>query len=213
MKSIIEEEYEQPTHKKSQNSEDKGKRMPIWQILIIDFLAAGILINVFAFFHHVLPRTLDGGVNIIGRKPIPTFGLPANPSMPVSTPRPYEESKRYSESPYTRQVDLIESFKNENSEVYLRKVVIGSGKNKITYYVADVFVNSVMSLKTAFARGKYGMNIKDDILDIAEDNDAILAISGDYYTNNDIGVVIRNGVYYRANTRKMTYAFFILMAL
>jgi exopolysaccharide biosynthesis protein len=140
-------------------------------------------------------------VNIIGKDPIPTFELPSNtahPSRPVSTPEPYEGSKRYSESPHKRQVDLVETYKNETSEVYLRKVVIGNGKDRITYYVADVFVSTAMSLKTAFARGKYGMNIKDDIVDIAYDNDAVLALSGDYYTNNDIGVVIRNGVYYRS---------------
>lgn len=56
MKSGIEEEYEQSTQKNLHITEEKRKRLPIWQILIIDVLVAGLLINVFAFFTMYYPE-------------------------------------------------------------------------------------------------------------------------------------------------------------
>lgn len=70
---------------------------------------------------------------------------------------------------------------------------------KITYYTADIYVTNVRYFKTAFAESEYGKNIKDTIDNIAEENNAILAVNGDFYGNGEDGIVIRNGVLYRSN--------------
>ena len=64
-------------------------------------------------------------------------------------------------------------------------------------YVADVTVSDVSYLKTALASNTYGRNITDTTSDIASDNNAILAINGDYYGARQSGYVIRNGSLYR----------------
>lgn len=64
-------------------------------------------------------------------------------------------------------------------------------------YIVDIQVSSVEYLKTAFAQATYGRNIKETTSDMANDNNAILAINGDYYGFRDDGYVIRNGVLYR----------------
>ncbi len=64
-------------------------------------------------------------------------------------------------------------------------------------YVADVTVSSAASLKTAFAENTYGRNITATTSEMAEENNAILAINGDYYGAQETGYVIRNGVVYR----------------
>ncbi len=69
-----------------------------------------------------------------------------------------------------------------------------------TIYVADVWVTDPSQLKTAFAEGTYGKNVKDATSDIAEDVDAILAINGDFYGARNSGYVIRNGVLYRSTS-------------
>lgn len=66
-----------------------------------------------------------------------------------------------------------------------------------TIYVADVYVSSAEYLKTAFAEQSYGRNITEKTSEIAETNDAILAINGDYYGSQTKGYVLRNGVLYR----------------
>ena len=64
-------------------------------------------------------------------------------------------------------------------------------------YVADITLTSARYLKTAFANGTYGRNVTDTTSSIAEDNDAVLAINGDYYGARQSGYVIRNGIVYR----------------
>ena len=64
-------------------------------------------------------------------------------------------------------------------------------------YVADVEVTDGTSILSAFANNTYGRNITDTTSDMAEENNAVLAINGDYYGARQSGYVIRNGVAYR----------------
>lgn len=64
-------------------------------------------------------------------------------------------------------------------------------------YAADITVSSAEYLKTAFAEATYGRNITETTSQMAEDNDAILAVNGDYYGAQESGYVIRNGQVYR----------------
>ena len=64
-------------------------------------------------------------------------------------------------------------------------------------YVADITVSDVSYLKTALASNTYGRNITETTSDIASENNAILAINGDYYGARQSGYVIRNGSLYR----------------
>lgn len=65
-------------------------------------------------------------------------------------------------------------------------------------YVADVEVTDGTSILSAFANNTYGRNITDITSDMAEENNAVLAINGDYYGARQSGYVIRNGVVYRS---------------
>ncbi len=65
-------------------------------------------------------------------------------------------------------------------------------------YIADVVIDDPAYLKTALAEGSFGRNLTDTTSSMAEQNDAILAINGDYYGFRDTGYVIRNGYLYRS---------------
>lgn len=78
------------------------------------------------------------------------------------------------------------------------KITISSKReNDTNYYVADIILNDASLLKTALANNSYGRNIKDTTSNIAEDNNAILAINGDFYGFRNSGYVLRNGISYR----------------
>lgn len=64
-------------------------------------------------------------------------------------------------------------------------------------YIADVYVDDISYLQSAFADNSYGRNVSEDTSQIAAENDAILAINGDYYGFRNNGYVLRNGVLYR----------------
>lgn len=89
------------------------------------------------------------------------------------------------------------SYEGANAQISIEQQTIGSGNNLITYYVATVELSDATSLRSAFAKNQFGLNIIETTSDIAADNSAIFAINGDYYGFRDTGIVIRNGVLYR----------------
>lgn len=95
------------------------------------------------------------------------------------------------------EVNESETSKPSQSNISIETVETGSGKNKVTYYVADVILCEGMKISSAFAEDSFGTNITDYTSSIAEDNNAIFAINGDYYGFRDDGIMIRNGVIYR----------------
>ncbi len=85
------------------------------------------------------------------------------------------------------------AYKDENISITLTEYERYGTK----IYVADVTLASAAYLKTAFANDTYGKNVTEKTSVTAEENDAILAINGDYYGAQETGYVIRNGVVYR----------------
>lgn len=85
------------------------------------------------------------------------------------------------------------SYSDENIEISIDT----DREKETTFYVADITIKNPTLLKTAFADNTYGRNIKEDTSVIANENDAILAINGDYYGFRNSGYVLRNGVVYR----------------
>ena len=69
-------------------------------------------------------------------------------------------------------------------------------------YVADVQLSSAENLKTALAEDTFGNNITQTTSEMAQTNNAILAVNGDYYGANKRGYVIKNGVLYRDTVRQ-----------
>ena len=93
----------------------------------------------------------------------------------------------------------IQEYSSDKVALTVNKVTTGSGSDQVTYYVTDVKVSNISCLRTGFASGEYGKNIRATVQEMAEDNNAIIAMSGDYYGNSESGVVIRNGVLYRSD--------------
>ncbi len=85
------------------------------------------------------------------------------------------------------------NYQDENISITLKEY----DYNGTAVYVADVQLSSAEYLKTAFADDTYGKNVTDTTSSIAENNNAILAINGDYYGVQETGYVIRNGIVYR----------------
>ena len=69
--------------------------------------------------------------------------------------------------------------------------------NDTAVYAADVRLKSAEYLKTALANEAYGKNVTEKTSEIAERNNAILAVNGDYYGSRESGYVLRNGMLYR----------------
>ena len=90
------------------------------------------------------------------------------------------------------------SYKDDNTSINLTETTVKNTQ----VYVADITVSSSDYLKTAFAQNAFGTNVTAKTSETATDNNAILAVNGDYYGANSTGYVIRNGVVYRDTVRE-----------
>ncbi len=90
------------------------------------------------------------------------------------------------------------SYSDDNISVTLTEKTVSNTQ----VYIADVTVSSSEYLKTAFAQNTYGNNVTSKTSETAANNNAILAVNGDYYGANTTGYVIRNGVVYRDTVRE-----------
>lgn len=171
------------------------KLLPFWAIILLDIFALGIALVIFSLFHHVFPK--PGGsakLNIVN------FEQSAQAQTHNSEPQ--GESKNYAKSigDFSEQfpkedtgINAMKSFQNENTRIAITEVQ----SNDVTYYIADIWVKNIQSFKTAFAKDQYGQGIHQETVSMANKNNAIVAISGDYYGARARGIVIRQGNLYR----------------
>ena len=90
------------------------------------------------------------------------------------------------------------SYSDDNIQVTLTEKTVENTQ----VYIADITVSSSDYLKTALAQNTYGTNVTAKTSVTAAENNAILAVNGDYYGANSTGYVIRNGVVYRDTVRE-----------
>ena len=90
------------------------------------------------------------------------------------------------------------SYSDDNIQVNLTEKTVENTQ----VYIADITVSSSDYLKTALAQNTYGTNVTAKTSVTATENNAILAVNGDYYGANSTGYVIRNGVVYRDTVRE-----------
>ena len=248
--------------------------------LLLDLLAAGLALTVFALFHHVLPRkqeslniqiaapsgkTAEGdeaatavpteepeavsGTEAAAAAETESSGISADAEQAAFRPTVLASASAGTSDTYDRMsssgksrnkngkngmnskggsaltedstasgdsaeaadsVPIAEKFSDRFTDTVVRTessysspdlsiTVSEMNEGSLTYYVADIYVRDITCFQTALASDTYGSGFRDSIEEMALLNDALLAVNGDYYGNTNEGVVIRNGVIYRAN--------------
>ena len=154
----------------------KAKLRPFFLVLA-DLAALGAALVVFALFHHVLPGAVcevlgtTGGENAV-------FVFPGRFTEQSPEEAWTAEGYHYRDA----SLDLTVSFHEWDGA---------------RYTLADFYVKDLSRFRTAFAGGEFVTRVEDSVLNMAEDNNALLAASGDYCGIRDRSVVIRNGEVYR----------------
>lgn len=154
------------------------KRLALF--FLLDLVALGIFLLIFALFHHVLPRKAGDFYGVSGRGETVDFSS-AFPTEFLSEGK-VEKGEDY--------------YKDENISLTLKT----HSENGVTYHTADLYVKDVTFLRTAMAGGEFATGISDSVLHMATEENALLAVSGDYFGIRQRGVVIRNGLVYRKTT-------------
>ena len=186
------------------NKKSRGKKTiknSALKVFLRDIIFFGIALNVFALFHHVLPRKLQP-VDVsryTNSTPVPATQNSSNTAMelpavtPTLTATPVPGDFSASFPAMDTGTNALYSYQTDTVRIAINRVQ----ENSVTYFVADVYVKNIQALKAAFAKGKYGKNIYDFPLTTANENQAIFAVTGDYYSARSQGIVVRNGTLYR----------------
>jgi len=187
------------------------KPLPVLVVILLDLLGIGAMFGIFALLLFKLPSGSMEPLELIvfGTSPTavaseatPTPELTEAPAEATSTATPTPEP-----TPTPAPGDFSATFPTDMPDdedalgVYaddnLRIVLTENHTDDAVYYVADVWVRTIQEFKTAFAKGKYGKGYYELPSDMASDNNAILALSGDCFGARSEGLVIRNGTLYR----------------
>lgn len=110
-----------------------------------------------------------------------------------SETKPKETEPPQTDPPAPQYLNDATHYEDENIRIEISEYEV----YETAVYVADIQVSSAQYLKTAFAHDTYGRNITEKTSSTAANNNAILAINGDFYGTHTHGYVIRNGVLYR----------------
>ena len=179
------------------------KNKPVWLLCLIDLAALGAALVVFALFHHVIP-TQKLALNLV------SIQTTAQAETAEATQETQAMQASETVTPVAGSVQTLlpsvqgadalstqNSFQSAGVTVSLSEHDYLGGSVK--YYLADLWLEDVTALKTAFAQNTYGSGYTDTVPRMDSLLNAALCVNGDYYGNSDEGVVVRNGVIYRAN--------------
>jgi len=187
------------------------KPLPIILVISLDLLGIGAMLVIFILFHHVLrldssdplqnivfgdtqtsvEPTVTPAFEVVEATDAPEATPTISPT-PSPTPEPGDFSATFP-SDETVDEDVYGSYISDT----LRIVITQEENYDAVYFVADVWIKDIQEFKTAFSDDTYGRGYASLPTVIASNNNAILAISGDYYGGRSSGIVIRNGDLYR----------------
>ena len=145
----------------------------------------------------ILPDATEQGRVVVLRTAVPETPSPEPTIAPVlfveADPAPDQKSPFWSEG------SLV--FENEYRSPTLSVSVATHADSKtfnkpVVYYVADVYVSDVTQIRTAAAGGDFARSGSGKMLNVSRKEDALIAVSGDYFSAHK-GLVIRNGEVYR----------------
>lgn len=193
----------------------KPKHMPLWQVIALDVLLVGVILVVFAFFHHVLPAMISEYElqQFLAQQTEPPLTQPTEPvetdPLPTTatdeTTEPTEpdlrtEWQKKFEDHFTDEVVITEnSYTSPEVSITIETVVETVNNRQVTYYLADVYVASLDNFKTYTAYDQMRYYIAQDMEAMSKASNAILAISGDYFSSQKNGFIVRNGETYISN--------------
>ena len=167
-------------------------------IILRDIFFFGVVLAGFAFFHHVLPHTYEPIQSIVTASPSAAAGSGSTAQSGTSgtdaetTASPTYAAGDFSAAfpDYDTGADAEYSYQTDE----LRIAVDMVQENDVTYFVADVWVKNIELFQTAFAQGQFSSGVTQTVRRMAGDNNAILAVSGDFCGAHKTGTVIRGGI-------------------
>lgn len=202
----------------------KRNGMPLWAVVLLDLVMVGVILVVFAFFHHVLPAMISEYEHqqaLLNATEPPVTAAPTAapteateiatqppeetvPETTVPETEPPDDRTEWQikfEDHFTDEVVQTEnSYSSPNVSITLETVTTGEGSGRVTYHVADIYIGSPDCFTTYTADNEMRYFGTQDVMEMDEAANALISISGDFLTYQKTGFLMRNGeIYVRDN--------------
>ena len=194
--------------------------MALPALILTDILLVGLILVVFAFFHHVLPaitneleRRQEQQTVTEAPQTLPPQTEPpetvttaaeteaAEETVPPTETEPPVDNRtewqiRFADH-FTDEVVVTEnSYSSPNVSVSVETISTGEGNDKVTYHVADIYIGSMDCFTTYTADNEMRYFGTQDVMEMDAAAEAVLSISGDFLTYQKSGFLMRNGEVY-----------------
>ena len=192
----------------------RRQHLPVWRVILADLVTAALILALYAVFKLLIPAmqrspvvpTSTPAAAVATPAPTPAPETPA----PTGAPTPEAAAATPEPTPDTRtpwQIKFAEHFTDTpvmtdhsytSPEVSINIETFSMEENGWTsvYHVADIYVASIDNFKTYTANGELQYWSTADMMDLDRESNAILAISGDFYSYQQSGFLMRNGQIY-----------------
>ena len=136
--------------------------------------------------------------------PAPTEGETETAPEALATPEPTPDPRtpwqiRFADK-FTDEVVITEhSYTSPQVSITVETLEYGEGSGKSVYHVADIYVASLDNFRTYTANNELAYWSTQDAMEMDADSHAILAISGDFYSYQPKGFLVRNGELYMSD--------------
>ena len=176
----------------------------MWVLVAADVLIFAVALNVFALFHHVLPRHEDA-VGLTSQRAGQAQVAPdpvEEPDSPDAAEAPAAQEPDPEGYFGTKFADRFTSGEVERTDMSYRSAninleITAHQKGGVNYYVADFYLRDISSYRTGFANDTFSRGQYESVERTLIRINAIMGINGDYYGGRSDGIVARNGTLYR----------------
>ena len=167
------------------------------RIIISDILLAGIILLIFSFFHHVLPTYRSNEVNketLVTPTPV-IANLPSTPQIQQTDSRT-EWQIKFDEHFSDELIRTDNTYKSPNVSIEMKTVIVGEGSRQNVYHVADIYIASIENFATYTANNELKYFSTQDALEMDAASNALVSMTGDFYSYQKTGLLVRNGTVY-----------------
>lgn len=169
--------------------------------LLCDVLCTGVILCIFALFHHVIPITVskrEAAAELAAVTPAPLPTPTAEPEIEIEEEILVEELRQFPfEGVFSEELIVDEnSYRSPNLSLTITTHDEDLGKGPVRWYVCDIYVADIRNLTAALAHGAYHYYDDEDILDMMARENAVFAMSGDSCLRQYSTLAVRNGTVY-----------------
>ncbi len=193
----------------------RRRQKALWQVILLDILTAALILGIYAVFKLALPAmrkspaaSVPTPAPVEAAEPAPAViveaAAPTPPpaeATPVPTPEPTPDPRtpwqiKFAEHFTEEPVLTDHSYTSPEVSIDIQSFSMEENGWTSVYHVADIYVASLDNFKTYTVNGELKYWSTADVMELDRESNAILAISGDFYSYQQSGFIMRNAQLY-----------------